>query len=175
MKQKAQKGEYKMLSKDVMAVLLFIYASNNVNIGAEVSTKAINKDSIQLGESLKKLREEGLLTDIRENCAKNNINSNIIYCKVTPKGKIEAENNFKFFVLKSLITKKQFSWNELKGLIVQEFHCSDIPGHIRKFGMQIIQEFACIGVLTYTESSFNVINTIFNVNQDKFKKAATPN
>jgi len=161
-----------MLSKDVMEVLLLVYAANNVNIGAEVSTKVINKDSIQLEEILKQLREAGFLTDIRENHAKNKVNSNIIYCKVTPKGKIEAENNFKFFVLKSLINKQQFSWNELKVLIMQEFHCSDIPGHIRKFGMQIMQEFACIGVLTYTEAPFNVINTIFTVNQEKFKKSA---
>lgn len=157
-----------MLSKEAKEVLLFIYASNNVNIGAEISTQAINKDSIQLAEILKKLREEGLLTNLRENYAKKNV----VYCKVTPQGKIEAENSFKFFVLKSLINKQQFSWNELKVLIMQEFHCSDIPGHIRKFGMQIMQEFACIGVLTYTEAPFNVINTIFTVNQEKFKKSA---
>lgn len=158
-----------MLSGDARVVLSFIYASNNVNIGAELSTKAINNDSIKFEETLNQLRVEGLLTDIRERYTKNKTNSEIIYCKVTQKGKIEAENSFKFFVLKSLMTKEQFSWDELKTLIIQEFHCSDIPGHIRKFGMQIIQEFVCIGVLTYTGSSFNVINTIFNVNQDKFK------
>jgi hypothetical protein len=159
-----------MLSRDTAIVLLFIYAANDVNIGAELSTKAINNDSIKLGEVLDKLRVEGLLTDIRERPTKNKINSEIIYCKVTQKGKIEAENSFKLFVLKNLITKTQFSWDELKILILQKFHCSDIPGHIRKFGMKIIQEFVCIGVLTYTGSSFNVIHTIFNVNQDKFKK-----
>lgn len=158
------------LNRNAMVVLLYIYASNNVNIGAQLSIKAINDDSIKLGETLNELRAEGLLTDIRDHFVENKINSAVIYCKVTPKGKIEAENNFKFFVLKSLITKKQFSWNELKILIVQEFHCCDIPEHIRKFGMQIIKEFVYIGVLTYPGSSFNVINTIFNVNQDKFKK-----
>jgi len=158
-----------VLNRDAMAVLLFIYACNNVNIGAELSTKAINHDPIKFGEILNQLRVEGLLTDIREGHMENRTNSKIIYCKVTQNGKIEVENSFKFFVLKSLMTKEQFSWDELKTLIIQEFHCSDIPGHIRKFGMQIIQEFVCIGVLTYTGSSFNVINTIFNVNQDKFK------
>jgi len=157
---------YTMLSTEAKEILLFIYASNDVNIGAEISTQAIKKNSIQLAENLKQLREAGLLTDVRENYTKNNV----VYCKVTPQGKIEAENSFKFFVLKSLVTKQQFSWNELKVLIMQEFHCADIPGHIRKFGMQIIQEFTCIGVLTYTEASFNVINTVFTVNQEKFKK-----
>jgi hypothetical protein len=159
-----------LLSRDAAVVLLFIYASNNVNIGAELSTKAINNDSIKWEDTLHELRAAGLVTDIRERHSKNKVNSEIIYCKVTQKGKIKAENWFKLFVLKSLITKKQFNWGELKILIIQEFHCSDIPGHIRKFGMQIIQEFICIGVLGYTGSSFNVINTIFHVNQDKFKK-----
>jgi hypothetical protein len=163
-------GECMVLSKDTMAVLLFIYASNDVNMGGELSTRALNNESIKWEEILNNLRAQGLLNDIRRNHTKNKSSSEIIYCKVTQKGKIEAENSFKLFVLKNLITKKQFSWAELKVLIIQEFHCSEIPSHVRKFGMKIIQEFICIEILTYSGSSFNIINTIFNVNQEKFTK-----
>lgn len=158
-----------MLSKDAMVVLLYIYASNGVNNGAQLSTKALHNDSIKWKEVLNELRLDGLLTDIRECPTKNKINPDSIYCRVTQNGRIEAENYFKFFVLKSLINKKQFSWEEMKALIRQEFHCLEIPGHIRKFGMKIIQEFTCIGILIYSGSSFNVINTLFQVNQEKFK------
>lgn len=159
-----------MLSRDDMVVLLFIYASNNVNIGANLLTKTIYNDSIKWEKILNSLRTQGLLTNIRGHYTKNKTNSEIIYCKVTQNGKIEAENSFKLFVLKTLVAKEQFSWDELKVLIIQEFHCSEIPEHIRKFGMKIIQEFICIEILTYPGPSFNIINTIFNVNKEKFKK-----
>ena len=70
-----------MLSRDAAVVLLFIYAANDVNIGAELATKAIINDSIKLGEVLDKLRVEGLVTDIRERATKNKINPEKKECR----------------------------------------------------------------------------------------------
>lgn len=155
------------ISRSAGRVLRFIYAYNNVNIGAVVPLRLIDNGSFDLDKALKELFTEGLLNDIRKPVTKN---TGAIYCKVTPKGEAEVKNSFKFFVLKSLMTKEQFSWDDLKKVIIQEFNFEDIPAHLRKFGMQIIQEFVCIGVLTYQGRNFHVINATFTVNQEKFNK-----
>ncbi len=157
-----------MLTKNATTLLFFIYACNEDNVGAELSAADVNDDSNKFIENWNELYKRGLVFGGEHR--KNKLKSAGIYCKITAQGRKEAENSFKLYVLRSLVIKEQFSWSELKLLLAQEFHCPDIPEHIRKFGLRLIQELVCIGILTYDGSSYNFINAVFNINKDKFNK-----